>query len=148
VDPEDPLSSEQIHDYEPGISPTGVFWTVPVPKQAVIVHPGSGRAVLQMTTMPIKDYFDFFNSLTLAVPPEDAVVSFRVEWNVTGPWQTVDNPEEDFTFTFRESTAPDGASIVWSAWNAGGFSFQSDPANTSVNLYANLGRERNGVFYP
>jgi hypothetical protein len=98
--------------------------------------------------MPIHDFFDFFNSIAHAIPPDDATVSFRVEWNVDGPWRTVDNPAEDFIFTFRESVAPDGASIVWSSQNASGFSFQSDPAETSTNLYANLGRERNGVFYP
>jgi hypothetical protein len=143
----DPLSSAQIHDYEPGIAPNGVFWTVPVPNDAVQVDAGAGRAVLELTNMPIQDFFDFFNSITHAVPPEDALVSFRVEWNVDGPWKTVDNPAEDFRFTFRESVAADGASIVWSAQNDGGFSFQSDPAGESVNLYANLGRERNGVFY-
>ena len=144
----DPLSSPQIHDYEPGISPTGVFWTVPVPNDAVQVHQGAGHAVLEMTDMPIHDFFDFVNSVTHAIPPDDATVSFRVEWTVDGPWRTTDNPAEDFQFRFRESVAPDGASIVWSSQNANGFSFQSDPAEASINLYANLGRERNGVFYP
>jgi hypothetical protein len=145
----DPLSSNQIHDYEPGISPTGVFWTVPVPKDAVQVHQGAGRAVLEMTDMPIQDFFNFPNSVSHAIPPEDALVSFRVEWNVEGPWRTVDNPTEAFRFRFRESTDANGASIVWSAQNLGasGFSFQSDPAADSTNVYANLGRERNGVFY-
>lgn len=143
----DPLSSTQIHDYNPGINDVGVFWTVPVPKDAVQVHQGAGRAVLEMTNMPMPDWFDFPNSVLQTIPPEDAVVSFRVEWNVDGPWRTVDNPDEQFRFKFQESAAPDGASIEWWAANAGGFTFQSDPASESVNLYANLGRERNGVFY-
>jgi hypothetical protein len=38
------------------------------------------------------------------------------------------------------------ATIAWSARQAG-FTFQSDPAATSKTVYAELGHERNGVFY-
>jgi hypothetical protein len=38
------------------------------------------------------------------------------------------------------------ATIEWSSQQAG-FSFQSDPASTSVSEYAILGHERNGVFF-
>jgi len=34
----------------------------------------------------------------------------------------------------------------WSSQQTG-FSFQSDPASTSVSLYAIIGHERNGVFF-
>jgi hypothetical protein len=38
------------------------------------------------------------------------------------------------------------ASIEWSPRQAG-FSFQSDPANTSQTVHALVGNERNGVFF-
>ncbi len=47
-----------------------------------------------------------------------------------------------FTGRFRLADAQ----IEWSA-QAPNFHFQSDPASTTVNVKAVIGRERNGVFF-
>jgi hypothetical protein len=36
--------SQQIHDYNPHITPNGLFWTIPVPPDSVEVHLGAGNA--------------------------------------------------------------------------------------------------------
>jgi hypothetical protein len=48
---------------------------------------------------------------------------------------------------FWQSEAPGAATLEWSAIEAG-FSFVSDPASTSSSYFAELGHERNGVFFP
>jgi hypothetical protein len=39
------------------------------------------------------------------------------------------------------------ATIEWSATEEG-FAFESDPAETSTNVFSLIGHERNGVFFP
>jgi len=47
-----------------------------------------------------------------------------------------------FVCTFIEDTA----TMAWSA-RRNDFKFVSDPANTSTTIFAEIGRERNGVFF-
>ncbi len=39
------------------------------------------------------------------------------------------------------------ARMEWSAHRSDGFKFVSDPAATSMSVFAEIGRDRNGVFF-
>lgn len=131
----------QIHDYNPGIAPNGVFWTVPISPDAISVNPGKGRASLVAENMAVPDYGDFISSIFpgVSVP---ATVSFEVRWS--GIESRANRREPDYGFAGEFVVT--GSSIEWSAQQAG-FSFQSDPASTSTSLYAIVGHERNGVYF-
>jgi hypothetical protein len=38
---------QQLHDFEPGIAPSNLFWTVPISPSAIIVNPEKGTATLR-----------------------------------------------------------------------------------------------------
>ena len=87
----------------------------------------------------------------LPIPPPvviPATVSFRVKWEATGPLIERGSgaavPPTDraaFLGRFREARATGSFS-----GRELGFSFKSDPEASSDRGFAELGRERNGVF--
>jgi hypothetical protein len=128
----------QIHDFEPGIAASGLFWTTPMRENAVRVDLGHGTARLRAEHFAIPDFRDFCNSL-VGGPSVPATVSFRLDWGGTASPYTA----SDRTFVFRGLRTE--AMIEWSARESG-FEFRSDPAHTSRAVFAAIGEERNGVF--
>jgi hypothetical protein len=72
--------SNQIHDFDPGLTPNGVFWTVPVPKNSVYVHPGAGEAAVDVKNLAVQDFFSLPNFFTGGASAP-AVVSFHIRWS-------------------------------------------------------------------
>lgn len=144
--------TQQIHDYNPGIAPNGLFWVISAPRDVVQVDPGSGSASLRMTNVPVMDAHDLANALTGGhgfpnppIPPIPAVpatVSFDIEWSAVIERAIVTNEDEDFTGQYVRT----GATIAWSS-NQAGFQFVSEPPNPARNVYSVVGHERNGVFF-
>jgi hypothetical protein len=134
------VGTNQIHDYNPGIAPSGLFWTMPIADDAIDVNPGKGRASLVAENLSVPDFGDFVNSIfpAISVP---ATVSFDVRWFGVQSRRNAKEPE----FGFGGEFVVTSASIEWSAEQAG-FAFRSDPASASVTLYALVGNERNGRF--
>jgi hypothetical protein len=56
----DPSSGSQLHDYNGGILPSGLFWTVDLRRTALHFTMTSRRAVLSVKNMPVIDTFQFF----------------------------------------------------------------------------------------
>jgi len=86
------------------------------------------------------DYFNINNALSDG-NSIDAMVSYSIQWSADGTPLTIDDGS-NFHFRGRQTKG----FISWSAREAG-FSFESDPASTTVTNFALIGRERNGVFY-
>jgi hypothetical protein len=144
--------SDQIHDFNPGIAPSGLFWTTfPFPAANVQFNFGLGTASMQATNWAINDYSNIVNSLgdqVPPIPPIPATVSFTVTWTASGPPTKLpnsSNPTTGFAGTFRDSSAQ----VSWSASEpAANFQYVSDPASTSTTISGVIGQERNGKFYP
>jgi len=126
---------------------------IPVRHEAVEVDFDGARARLRVRDLDLFDDHDLANSLTqgLGIPtppipgvfPIRAKVSFDVEWNGTLAMADIENTSQQFKGSFLST----GATISWSAEQAG-FRFQSDtPPDPKANLVSVLGRERNGVFF-
>ena len=143
---------QQIHDYSPGIPPSGLFWLVSAPHDAVQVHLGSGTASVQMTDVPVLDAHDIANALTGGqglpnppIPPIAAVpatVSFDIQWSNVLEQAKVTNDMQAFTGQFWKT----GATIKWSS-NQTGFSFDSEAPDPTRNIYSVIGHEHSGVFF-
>ncbi|SRR6266581_3659858 len=131
----------QVHDFNPGIRESGLFWTLPVPGDAVTFSLEQGTATLAVDDLDEEDYHNLHNAL-LDGPSDSASVSFEMRWQAIAGAMNVTDDVHRFTGRFRLAAVQ----IEWSASTAG-FHFVSDPAGTTHNVRSVIGRERNGVFF-
>jgi hypothetical protein len=109
----------------------------------VRVDLNSGRAIMEVRSLHMKDYFDIENAVIGGGPsPVPSVVSYRVEWNAIGALNVFDNAAQQFRGKFRDASAR----MEWSARTVD-FDFVSAPIGTSTTDAAEFGTERNGAFY-
>ena len=136
-----PDFSNQVHDFDPGLD-NGLFWTLPVNNNSVRVNPGSGRASLVVNDLEMEDYFNIVNALTDGSSNE-AAVSLAVEWAPGMKHFKVRDEATGMAGEFIRNTA----TMAWSVESAGQ-TYVSGPAESSSSLSAQIGHERNGVFFP
>ncbi len=142
-----PGPGNQVHDLNPSaFPPVGLFWTTEIPITGVEVHPGEGSATLQATNVSILDYGDIVNALFGGGPaPTPGTVSFKVVWHGVDQRVNIKNTDPvygGFAGEFVRNTAQ----MEWSAV-VGDYTFVSDPISTSSSSFAEMGQERNGVFF-
>jgi hypothetical protein len=133
--------ANQIHDFNPGIAPSGLFWTIRVPDERVDVDLEDATASMNLSDLEIRDFFTLTNALQ-GGKSVHADASFHVRWSGVTNRVKLRDATNQFTGNYIEDTA----TINWSAQEAG-FKFVSDPANTSTTVFAEIGHERNGVFF-
>lgn len=133
--------SHQVHDLNPGITPDGLFWTTPIPRESVQVDLQRGTATMRMTQVPMRDQQNITNALNHG-PSIPATVSFAVRWRGAGRRRQVRKAQH----RFAAQIVANRSTIEWQ-FEAGDHRVTSDPASTSKNVYSLLGRERNGVFF-
>lgn len=131
-----------MHDFNGGILPSGLFWTLDMRRSRVDFHRSGRRAVLTVRDLAVVDSFQFFGPNQ--VP---ASVSFRIEWRASAPFERRGSgnavPPED-PAAFVGDIAPARSTIRCSGeeW---GFAFGSGLAGVDRG-HAQIGRSRNGVF--
>jgi len=132
-----------VHDFNPGISQHGLFWTSIVPNDRVRVDASTGRATVDVRDLHVQDYTDIVNAVSGVGPsPVPSVVSYRVEWEAAGAVNAFDNPGQQFRGAFRVASAR----MTWTA-RTPDFNFVSAPMEASNADFAQLGTERNGALY-
>jgi hypothetical protein len=135
-----------VHDFEPGIAPSGLFWTIPIEPGAIKVDPSTGEARLRVNALKVLDFHDILHALGL-IPGPDPVpsrVSFEVRWSGHG------DPVElrDTTFGFMGHYVTGPATISFTASNDGGDVVYSSDATGQSNVGTPaVGTEQNGVFF-
>ena len=140
--PAAPDFSNQVHDFDLGIAPDGLFWTAPLGSNTLTVDPGSGVASLIVTNLPAFDYFSIPNAFSHG-RSDPATVSFQMHWAPGTQRQKLEDTANGFVFDFVQNSA----TMAWTA-TSGGNIYQSGPEHTSFSLFAAVGHERNGVFFP
>jgi hypothetical protein len=139
--------TQQVHDFEPGIAPSGLFWTIPIASSAIDVDPGSGQARLHAENVPVTDYHNFFIAVGLSPPPPSPLpshVSFDVRWSGNGTRQEI----RDEMFHFTGHYVNCDATISFTASNDRGDVIYSSTAADQQNVgQPGVGHERNGVFF-
>jgi len=131
-----------VHDLSPGTLPNGLFWTAQLPQEAFEVRHDGRVARLRLRELPLVDTIVFAGSLAIA-----AQVDIDVLWRATsapverGAGRGVD-PRSPAAFTghFAEATCRGRVSGVET-----GFAFHTGEI-TADAFFAEMGRERNGVF--
>jgi hypothetical protein len=130
--------TSQVHDFNPGISSTGAFWTARIDRGSVRISLGNGSASLHVAELAVGDYGNVVNALT-GGPGVASTITFDVSWSGVSERVTIRNADVDFGGEYVRNSAE----LVWSAREPG-FTFQSD---TRGSDFATLGHERNGVFF-
>jgi hypothetical protein len=145
------LGGAQIDDMNPGIGADGLFWTIPIPDEAIEVHLGKGFASME-ADVSIVDYGTFANALFgggpgIPGPGTPADVSFTVEWSGVNERVKIRNTDSPLAGGgFAGEFIRNAARMEWEA-TVGDFEFVSDPLATSSSSFAEIGQERNGVFF-
>jgi len=127
-----------VHDFNPGIAESGLFWTIAIDRGAVRINLHEGTAALHVEDLEVEDYGNVVNALQDG-PSVEAEVSFDVNWSGGHGSSKVRNHD----LRFRGEYIHDTATLVWSA-EEHGFSFQAD---SLASGFAEIGHERNGVFF-
>jgi len=143
VDVYEPGPGNQITDFNPGIAPSGLFWTTAIPPDDVDVDFEEGSASMHVRNIAVMDFHDINNALFGGGPPPVPVtVSCRIRWSGIQERVRIRNVEQDFAGKFIRNQAQ----MEWSA-TTGDFTFVSAPASTSASVFAELGHMRNGSFF-
>jgi hypothetical protein len=141
VDLYEPGSGSQVHDLNGGALASGLFWTLPADE--LRVSDDGREAVLHIDDVGVIDSFQILSGL--GTP---ATVSLHAEWRATGPpvhrgkGHAVP-PTDQAAFLGQFALARSTATFVGAEF---GFSFRSDPRVSTARGFAEMGRERNGVF--
>jgi hypothetical protein len=143
VDLFEPGSGSQVHDFNLGIPPSGLFWTGTIDDHEFRIDHRGRRAVLELRDMPVLDSFQFLGPNVIP-----ATNSLRVEWEATGPrvarGEGASVPPTD-PAAFRGRFAFARATGRFTGEELG-FAFESNRGVSSDSGFAELGTERNGAF--
>ena len=135
-------NSTQLHDFNPGIAPSGLFWTVRMDDDAFHARPRAGTARFRARRLAIPDFGDFGNSIS----PGDLR-----PWphQLRRPLARRGSPLHirDAAFGFAGDYVAGDVRIAFTARDDGsGVVYRSDP-DGQVTVGGGVGRERNGVFF-
>jgi hypothetical protein len=132
-----------IHVIDPGNIPDGLFWTESICSDNVHVHLDrrNPTASLRVHNIVTQDFGTIPNDL-LHGPSVPAIFSFNVRWRgLTERVQRRDDGVNRLVFEGVKSTAVLTCSVSVPDTH---FEFVSDAAEV---LFAEIGQERNGVFF-
>jgi hypothetical protein len=151
-----PFASPQIHDFNPGdlnepgqpnyFVNGGVFWTMPVPKTAVKIHPGAGEAQFTFSDLAMFDYFTSANAILRdgSAPIIGATASVDIDWTGTGERLKINNDMAGFGGSYEHASA----TVEWSASNSEGYFFSTINSSQTNVTHAFTAHVRNGAFFP
>jgi len=132
------VPANQIHDFHPPIAPSGLYWVVPVPASAVTVSADRKTITLEMRDVPVVDQPRWPALDSIATP---ARMTFKMVWGSSGEPVRYGNQSQQFRFTGTRAKCQLAVEVnVPSA----GFSWKSDPIETSMANFAVIGEEVNG----
>lgn len=116
------------------------------------VNLAAGTAVMQLSNLQTLDFVTFQNDI-LHGPANPTTLSFLMQWSGLSARERITIPvlsdgSPGFTAELAQSLTS-GASVEFTANEPTiGAAYSSDPSTPATVLYAGLGVERNGVFFP
>jgi hypothetical protein len=135
------VPANQIRDFHPPIAPSGLYWVVAVPNGGLAISQDGNTFTLEMQDVPVVDQPRWPALDSIATP---ARMSFKMVWKSTGEPVKYDDPARHFRFTGTRASCQMEAQVEVPSL---GFSWKSDPLNTSKCDFAILGDEVNGRYY-
>jgi hypothetical protein len=136
------LGGAQIHDLNPGIRRDGLFWTTVIHPEDVSVNLDAGTATFEVEDFHTEDYGSFENAIGEESPPVPVIVSFKVQWSVSGNVLHFDNLAQMYRGDFQYGNAQ-----IEYRFRTPHVDVVSAPLADSTTVAAQLGSESNGSFY-
>jgi len=120
-----------------------LFWTVPLQHHGVQADLEDGKARMRTDNLRVRDFFNIPNALFHTQHPVSvaATVSFDIRWK--GPATSPSRVTSPAGSSGQLVMSP--VTMRWSASNATGFRFRSNPSGTT-SFFGQLGHVRNGIF--
>jgi hypothetical protein len=135
----------QVHDFNGGIGPNGVFWIVQVPDDAVKAT--EDALTISLTNVAVVDQIKFPNNIFFGSTGAPATVSLTMTFQTTGKPRTVrptsTDPLSPFNWAGEMSDATYSGTFSV-AYDDGKFSAKGSFGATQI--FAEMGTERNGSF--
>ena len=99
---------------------------------------------MMATDLAVEDYFDIPNALFRFEDPvsEPASCSFDISWSAP----VTDRSPVDAPSGSSGELVMCQATMQWSARNASGFHFETDPNGVTTSVFAQLGKVSNGAL--
>jgi len=135
------VPTNRIHDFHPPTAASGLYWVVPVPKDALKVSDDGRTITLQMKNVEVADQ-PLWPAFHAAMQP--AKLSFRLVLTATEEKIAWDVAERQFRFDGHKAKAQLEASVEAPSLK---YSWKSDALDRSTADFAILGKEANGKFY-
>ncbi len=135
------VPATQIHDFHPPIAPSGLYWVVPVLERGLTISPDENTFTLEMQKVSVVDQPRWPALDSIATP---ARMTFKMVWKSTGEPVKYDDSSKRFRFTGTRASCQLEAEVEVPSI---GFSWKSDPLNTSKADVAIVGEEVNGRYY-
>jgi hypothetical protein len=135
------VPANQIHDFHPPIAPSGLYWAVPVPAGGLDASSDGKTFVLQMKDIAVIDQPHWPALDAVATP---ARMSFKMVWKSMGEPVTYVDPAKQFRFQGTRASCQMEAQVEVPSI---GFSWKSDPLDTSHADIAVMGDEMNGQYF-
>ncbi len=133
--------ANQIHDFHPPVAPSGLYWVVPVPEGGLTFSDDGRTATLQLKGLSIIDQPKWPQFKAAATP---ALMDIRIVWKATGEKIFFNDPQKQCRVEGFRAIAQLEAKVEVPAI---GFSWKSDPLETSKANFAILADEVNGKYY-
>jgi len=138
-----------VHDFNAGLGPNGLFWTVQVPDDAVKIDDDNDKLTISLTNVAVVDQISFPNGTgnNQGMAGAPATVSFSITYRKVGTSRHVRAASRDPISPFH------WAGKMWMATNSGMFSvaynddsFKAQGNFDSAGNFGEMGTERNGSF--
>jgi hypothetical protein len=114
---------------------------VPVPERGLTISSDGNTFTLEMQSVPVVNQPRWPALDSIATP---ARMTFKMVWRTTGEPVKYDDSSKHFRFTGTRASCQLEAEVELPSI---GFSWKSDPLNTSKCDFAIIGQEVNGRYY-
>ena len=137
-----------MHDFNGGIRPSGLFWVVQVPDDAVKIM--EDTVTISLTNVAVVDQIAFPGNIFLGSTGFPATLTLNMTFQKQGRPRNVRptsaSPISPFSWAGEMSDATYSGTFSV-AYNDGKFSAHGDFGSTaSEQIFAEMGKERNGSF--
>jgi hypothetical protein len=136
--------SPQVHDFNGGTAPNGLFWIVQIPDDAVVIT--DNTLTIRLENVPVIDQLQFPPAVA-GLPGIPATMSFNITYTKSGKPRNVQPTSADPLSPFA------WAGEMSMATNSGTFSvrhqdgsFSATGSFSSSGNFGEMGTERNGSF--
>jgi hypothetical protein len=135
------VPANQVHDFHSPISSEGLYWVTPVATDGLTFRDNGRIATLQMSDVPVIDQ-PRWPAMDAETTP--AFMSFKLVFRRTDEAVTYDDPTRQYRFDgFKAEARLEATYRVPSI----GFTFKTDPLETSKADFAVMGNDANGKYY-